>query len=166
MATIAQFSIRQDDHPVDPIEQLAIENGWSYERESNDELILNIDGSWCDYHLSISWRDDIESLHLACSFDQKIPQGRMSEIYRLMARINEQLWVGHFDLWPDDGSLLYRHSLLLNEASPTPAQCMALIRSALEACEFYYQAFQFVIWAGKNASEALATTMFETRGSA
>ncbi|MGV8841182.1 MAG: YbjN domain-containing protein, partial [Bauldia sp.] len=36
----------------------------------------------------------------------------------------------------------------------------------IEACERYYQAFQFVVWAGKTAAEALATVMFETVGEA
>ena len=29
------------------------------------------------------------------------------------------------------------------------------LKAALEACERYYQAFQFVVWAGKAAQEAL-----------
>ena len=41
-----------------------------------------------------------------------------------------------------------------------------ILQAALEACERYYQAFQFVIWAGKSAERALAGTMFETEGCA
>jgi hypothetical protein len=33
-------------------------------------------------------------------------------------------------------------------------------------CERYFQAFQFVIWAGKSAREALDSVLFETEGSA
>jgi hypothetical protein len=36
----------------------------------------------------------------------------------------------------------------------------------LDACERYYQAFQFVLWAGKSATEALDAVMFETSGQA
>jgi len=38
--------------------------------------------------------------------------------------------------------------------------------NALIACERYYQAFQFVVWAGKNAREAINALMLETRGEA
>ena len=38
--------------------------------------------------------------------------------------------------------------------------------SALEACECYFQAFQFVIWSGTPARDALASVLFETQGSA
>ncbi len=165
MATAA-LKFDRISHPIDLIETLALEHGWPYERTCDDELTLVVDGTWCDYQVSINWREDIESLHLASAFDLKVPQGRANEIYRLIAKINEQLWVGHFDLWSDDGLLMYRHALLLNDTEPNIEQCQALMSAALESCEFYYQAFQFVIWAGKNASDALATTMFETKGQA
>jgi hypothetical protein len=83
-----------------------------------------------------------------------------------MALINEQLWLGHFDLWKEDGMLLYRHGLLLAGAVTHAGQCEALLRASLEACERYYQSFQFVLWAGKSAEEALAATMLETQGQA
>jgi hypothetical protein len=41
-----------------------------------------------------------------------------------------------------------------------------LLRAAFEACERYYQSFQFVVWAGRESREALASTMFETEGHA
>jgi hypothetical protein len=41
-----------------------------------------------------------------------------------------------------------------------------LLGTALEACERYFTAFQFVVWAGKTAREALDATMFETSGEA
>lgn len=61
---------------------------------------------------------------------------------------------------------MFRHALLLNGSVATPAQCDAMLRAALEACERYYQAFQFVVWAGKESREALVSTMFDTEGQA
>ena len=37
---------------------------------------------------------------------------------------------------------------------------------ASRACERHYQAFQFVLWAGKSAKEALETANFDTLGEA
>jgi hypothetical protein len=56
--------------------------------------------------------------------------------------------------------------LLAGGAQPNDAQCEAILSSALEACERYYQSFQFVVWGGKTASEALEGAMFDTRGHA
>ena len=98
--------------------------------------------------------------------DFKVPENRLGEVYRLIAQINEQLWLGHFDLWTQEGLIMFRQGLMLNGAIATAAQCEALLRAALEACERYYQSFQFVVWAGRESREALASTMFETQGQA
>lgn len=164
-ATASQDFIRIA-HPVDLMEQIACLQDWPFERSSDDELTLVVTGAWCDYHVSLNWRDDLESLHLACAFDLKVPAAKQAEIHRLIVQINEQLWLGHFDLWSSEGLLLYRQGLMLNDAEPTTRQCEALLQAAFETCERYYQAFQFVVWAGRKAEEALADVIFETEGQA
>ena len=153
-------------NPIDLVEQLATSHDWTCDRASADELTLVVAGTWTDYHVSLNWRDDLQALHLACAFDFKVPSNRLNEMYRLVAQINEQLWLGHFDLWTQEGLIMFRHALLLNGSVATPPQCEALLRAALEACERYYQAFQFVVWAGKESREALVSTMFDTEGQA
>ena len=165
MATI-EANYDHFTHPVDMVEHIATIHDWSFERSAPDELSLSVSGSWCDYHISLTWRGDLEALHLACAFDFKVTKARLAEIYRLMALINEQLWLGHFDLWKEDGMLLYRNGLLLAGAETHAAQCEGLLRASLESCERYYQSFQFVLWAGRTAEEALAATMVETQGQA
>lgn len=165
MASVEPY-FERDTNPVDMVEHIATTRDWAFERSTEDELSLSVNGTWSDYHISLNWRDDVEALHLACAIDLKVPSTRIDEIYKLMASINEQLWVGHFDLWNEEGLLLFRHGLMLNGAEPTTTQCEALLQAALENCERYFQAFQFVIWAGKNASDALSVVMFETEGHA
>jgi hypothetical protein len=154
------------NNPVDLVEQIAGSNDWPSERTGEDELTLTVAGQWTDYHVSINWRGDLETLHVACAFDAKVPDNRLNEVYRLVAQINEQLWVGHFDVWIQEGLIMFRQGLMLNGALATIGQCEALLKAALEACERYYQAFQFVVWAGKESREALAGTMFQTEGQA
>ena len=48
----------------------------------------------------------------------------------------------------------------------TDGQCEAVLSTALDACERYYPAFQFVVWAGKTARQALDAAMFNTVGHA
>ena len=163
---IAEMSPGRTSNPIDLVEQIAVHNDWAAERTSADELTLTVIGQWSDYHVSLNWRDDLESLHIACAFDAKVPDNRLPEVYRLVAQINEQLWLGHFDVWTQEGLIMFRQGLMLNGALATTNQCEALLKAAFEACERYYQAFQFVVWAGKDSREALASTMFETEGQA
>jgi hypothetical protein len=154
-------------NPLDVVEHMASVNDWSFERAGDDEITILIGGRWSDYQVSFTWMHEIEALHLACAFDLKVPERRRPEVQQLISLINEQLWVGHFDLWVQDGMVMYRHALVLaGGAEPSNQQCQALLSTALEACEGYFPAFQFVVWAGKPAREALDAALFETAGRA
>ena len=152
---------------MDVIEQIAALNEWTFERAGDDEITISIGGGWCDYHVSFSWMEEHEAIHLACAFDLKVPDPRKAEVVRLLSAVNEQLWIGHFDLWSSEGVVMYRQALLLSGgAEPNSSQVERLLGTAIEACERYFQAFQFVVWAGKSASEALEGVLFETAGEA
>jgi hypothetical protein len=163
----ADLDIARDLHPVDVIEHVAHSNDWSFERTGDDELSISVAGVWSDYHISFSWMEDFEALHLACAFDIKVPDGRSLEVARLLSLINEQMLFGHFDFWEQEGAIMFRQALLLSGGvEPTGKQVEVLLGSALDACECYYQAFQFVVWSGASAREALAAVSFETAGRA
>src|ERR1051325_5910076 len=104
----AQFSPERTKNPIDLIERLSAAHDWSCDRTNDDELTLVIAGTWTDYHVSLNWRDDLETLHIACAFDAKVPDNRLPEVYRLVAQINEQLWLGHFDVWIHEGLIMFR----------------------------------------------------------
>ena len=154
-------------NPLAVVEDIASDNNWPFERSGEDEVTIVTKGQWTDYQLSFTWMSEIEALHLACAFDMKIPQARLAEVQRLIAAVNEQLWVGHFDLWTHTGMIMYRQALMLpGGMSATDRQCESMLGAAINACERYFPAFQFVVWAGKSTAEALAAAMFDTEGEA
>src|SRR5579859_6768330 len=159
--------IDSPNNPLAVVEDVATDNNLSFERSGEDEVTIVSRGNWTDYQLSFTWMNEIEALHLACAFDMKIPEPRRSEVQRLIAAINEQLWVGHFDIWTHTGMIMYRQALVLpGGMSASTAQCETMLVSAVHACERYYPAYQFVVWAGKPAAEALRAAMFDTEGEA
>ena len=165
--SISQIEFAQSENPVDMVESLAMHRQWSFDREEEDEISIAVTGSWCDYNIAFTWLPELEALHVACAFDLKVPLARRTESLALISLINEQLWIGHFDIWPQDGVIMFRHSLLLaGGAAVNVTQCESVLTNAVLACERYYQAFQFVIWAGKTGREALDTAMIETKGEA
>ncbi len=165
--SLLELDLSRNPHPVDMIEQVAHANDWAFERTGEDEIAIAVAGNWTDYHVSFSWMEDFEALHVACAFDIKVPENRVLEVMRLLSIINEQMLFGHFDLWEQEGAIMFRQALLLcGGAEPTSQQVEVLLNSALEACETYYQAFQFVIWSGTSAREALNNALFETQGNA
>lgn len=154
-------------NPLDRVERIAAAHDWAVSRTGAHEVTMEVSGGWSGMSISLNWRDDFEILHVAVSLETKVPPGRRDEVARLLARINEQLLVGHFDLWRLDGSLVFRNSLLLaGNAEANDAQCEALIRFAVGTCERYFPAVQFVVWAGQTANEALESAMIDTWGEA
>ncbi|MBG53247.1 MAG: YbjN domain-containing protein [Alphaproteobacteria bacterium] len=156
-----------DTNPLDLLEQVADIKNWAFDRSHEQELNLAVVGEWRDYQISLNWRDDFCGLHMATALDIRVPSAKRTVMRDLLSLINEQLWSGHFDMWSDDGTILFRDTLLLcGGAAATPEQCEALLRLAVEACDRYYPAFNFVLWAGRNPQEAMAAALFETHGTA
>jgi hypothetical protein len=165
--SLVGYTDGQRINPLDVVERLAAVNDWAFERADDNEITILVTGKWTDYQASYTWMNDIEALHLACAFDLKVPERRRAEVQTLISLINEQMWIGHFDLWMKEGIAMFRHALVLAGGSEASGkQCEALLGNALDACERYFAAFQFVVWAGKGAREALDAAMFETSGEA
>src|SRR5579885_2477645 len=132
------YADEQRINPLDVVERLATGNDWSFERAGDDEITILVSGRWTDYQLSFTWMAEIEALHLACAFDMKIPQPRRAEVQKLIASVNEQLWVGHFDLWTHTGMIMHRQALVLpGGLSASTPQCEAMLSNAILACERY-----------------------------
>jgi hypothetical protein len=154
-------------NPVDVVEQSAERNDWVFDRPHDDEITISMPGAYADYHVSFTWLEEMGGLHLACAFDFKVNERRRTEILELLARINERLWLGHFDLWAKEGILMFRQTLLLaKDGDVNPGQVETLVRTAVETSERYFPSFQFVVWAGKSAQEALDAVILETVGEA
>lgn len=166
MTTAQQDHTISAPHPLDMLEGTVEENGWPFERNGRDELNLSVAGRWCDHHFCFTWRDDLQSLHLSSAFDMRVAESRKPDIAALLMYVNARLWIGHFDLWPEDGQLIFRHAMIFPEARVSASQCEALLNLAVEACEHYYPAFQFVLWGGKTAEEAVAAAVLECHGQA
>ena len=154
-------------NPIDLVEEVVRANEWEHERSSDEELLVEISGRWCDYRLLFVWQREMSALHFTCGFEMKVPRMRRAAVYELLATVNERLWLGHFDLAPSDQSPAFRHGVLLRGApGASVEQIEDLVDLSLSECERFYPAFQFVVWGGKSADEAIASAMIDPVGEA
>jgi hypothetical protein len=154
-------------NPVDMVEQIVSANDWAFDRRNDEELAAEVPGQWCNYSLYFAWREDMGAMHFTCAFDMKVPDAKRGPICELLAMVNEKLWLGHFGLWDEDAVPMFRHtSLLRGGAGLSSEQVEDLVDLAVAECERFYPAFQFVIWGGKSAREAVAASLLETAGEA
>ena len=133
MSLIEITNDQETSNPLDVVEHMAAGNNWPFERAGEDEIGLSVTGRWTNYQVSFTWMSDIEALHLACAFDMKVPEQRLPQVQQLIAMINEQLWIGHFDVWMQNGMVMFRHALVLaGGVSASGRQCEAVLGTALE----------------------------------
>ena len=160
-------SVNPPSNPLDVVEEIVGANEWAFDRANDDELVVEITGRHCDYRLFFIWRQDLSALHFTCVFDARVASPRRGEVHELLALVNEKLWLGHFDLCQEDGVPMFRHTILLRGArGASVEQLEDLVDVALNECERFYPAFQFVVWGGKRAGDALSAAMFDTVGEA
>ena len=154
-------------NPIDLVEQVISANEWVFERRSEAEMAAQVPGKWCDYGLYFCWSNEISVMHFSCAFDLKLPEKQRSALYELLARANEQLWIGHFGMDEENGMPIYRHAVLLRGTPSASAELIEdLVDIALTECERFFPAFQFVLWGGKTPAEALEAAMLECVGEA
>src|SRR2546430_17545351 len=82
-------------NPIDLVEEIVLANDWAHDRASEEEMVVEISGRWCDYRMYFLWQEELSALHFSCGFDMKAPKRRRSGLYELLALANERLW-----LWP------------------------------------------------------------------
>lgn len=158
---------RDDAAPIDMIEDYCAAHGWEHER-TDDEVTAWVKGSWAKYELRALWREDDNVVQFLALPDIRVPDDRRAVLYEAIGLINEQLWLGHFELWSSSGIVLYRHATMVGgeEATLNLAQAETLIETAIDECERFYPVFQFVLWGGKSPKEAMAAALIDTQGEA
>ncbi|MEK9905678.1 MAG: YbjN domain-containing protein [Rhodospirillales bacterium] len=154
-------------HPLDLVEEIFAANDWPFERALADELVAEVAGRWADYSLMFAWREDVNMLQFACACDLRVGVERRSALYEMLALVNDQLPLGHFIVDPSSNLLVFRHaSLTRGQAAPTIEQFEDMMELALGECDRFYPAFQYMLWGGKSASDAVAAAMLEPVGRA
>ncbi|WP_419813964.1 YbjN domain-containing protein [Glacieibacterium sp.] len=158
--------------PIDMLEHYFNANGHAFERSGDEEITASVTGEWATYQLRALWREEEHVLQLIAMPELRVPDGKRAAIYETLGLINEQLWIGHFEMWSADGALLFRHATLLDsddedeDIDLTLGQAEMLVEAAVDECDRYYPVFQFVLWAGKTPADAMAAALLDTVGEA
>jgi hypothetical protein len=152
-------------NPVDAVEDMIAEKEWIYDRRCGTELAVEAPGTWCDYGMFFAWSEDLHALHFSCALDMRVQPKLVGQIYELIAKLNERLWLGHFAVWVEEGIPMFRHTLRLKDGMDRESVA-DLMDLAMTECERYYPAFQFVIWGGRTAEDAITSSLLDTVGRA
>ena len=154
------------ENPLDALENIVASNEWPFERTGDTEMAFAIGGDFSQYHLWFGWQEEASSLHLRCAYEFTVPDRRFRDICEVLARINEKMGMGFFELSTTDQVINFRYTVMAGGQRVEPAVLEHLVESALGACERFYPAFMLALWGGKSPADAVAAAMLETAGEA
>ena len=166
MALSEQF-MEDDIHPIDIVENLAAHHDWDFDRISDEQIAMAVEGQWRTYSVTLAWSPFDETLRLICTFEMQPPEDKLPALYELINNINDQCWAGAFTYWADQELMVYRYGLVLaggNDASPE--QIDTMIGAAVLSAERYYPAVQMLVWGDKTPKAAMQVAIAEAYGRA
>jgi len=166
MALSEQY-LEDDIHPIDIVETLATHHDWEFDRISDEQIAMEVEGQWRTYSVTLAWSAYDETLRLVCSFDMEPPADKLPVLYGLLNDVNDQIWAGAFTYWAEHQMMVYRYGLVLaGGQDATPEQIDTMIAAAVTSAERYYPAVQMVVWGDKSPKDAMQVAIAEAYGRA
>ena len=158
-----------NNNPLDLLEELADQRHWLSERINENLMFLKATGKNAEYHLQMEWDESFNTLQVRAPLDIELNDTCMATVAELFLKINETLWVGHFDLSGSGRKQpSYRHSLLLHTVPSHMAIEMIadLTEIAITECDRFYMTFKMLASGDIRSQDAFSIAMFNTAGEA
>jgi len=155
-------------NPLDNVEEVMTNHDWSFERPTDDELMVQIMGKRGTYRMTFLWQEEYSAMQFFCEVDLQIPADRDDMASRVIREINENLWLGHFDVPEDSRMPFFRHTTLFRGMTQTSgtAHIAELIEIALAECERYFSAFHMLAFSSYLSNDLLTLALADTDGEA
>jgi len=167
MAVTDSFLDGEDLHPIDIVETLAEHHDWDFDRVTDDQIAMAVEGQWRTYSITLAWSGYDETLRLICTFEMDPPDARLPALYEALNRTNDMVWSGAFSFWREQRLMVWRYGLSLAGGQIAgPEQIDRMITDAVTAAERFYPAFQLVCWGDESPEKAMDVAMARAYGRA
>ncbi|MBX2834624.1 MAG: YbjN domain-containing protein [Micavibrio sp.] len=156
-----------ETNPIDSVEEILSSHNWSFDRAGEDELTVDVAGKNSQYRIVFQWIEKFNALKFSCFCDIKIPDNNMIDAHAAVSSMNENLWLGHFDLPMKTRAPVFRYTSFLksNERSSQSETIENIVDVSLLQCERFFPVFQLL---SKNDiqidHQVLSLALMETHG--
>lgn len=158
----------EDTNPLDMVEDLAQEKGWRFLRAEENFLTVSAKGTKNDFEICLEWQEEFSALLVACSVPVEISDAHYETAVKTLERINQNIWLGHFDLSNKGRFPTFRHTLLFRMIPAGIA--IDIINDVLDIavgeCTRFYSTFQLLHAGDVQLQDNLQAVIFETVGEA
>jgi hypothetical protein len=163
------FELSNDSsNPLDMVEELAESKEWKFTRHDDGLIDIFLPGKKAPFNASIEWQDEFSALLLACSLPVEIVGDNFGLAIEALERINQNLWLGHFDFSNQNKFPTFRHTLLLRMVAPSVAIDLIadVLDIAIAECNRFHTAFLLAQAGDERLHDDLHAAVFETIGEA
>ena len=158
-------------NPLDGIEEIMLNNDWTFDRMNQDEMSVHVSGKNGTYKMAFVWQEEYSALQFCCAPDLTIAPNKLTEAALVMNKINANLWLGHFDVRADEDDAgihlpCFRHTSLFRGMTDTSgvAHMEDLIDIALHECERYYTSFDLLSKTTQSSTKDMSLAMMDVAG--
>ena len=154
-------------NPLDSVEEVLGSHNWTFNRTNDDELVVKVSGKFCQYTLFFIWQENMDALQFCAQLDVTVPAENMSKAGSILMNINENIWIGHFDIPQETRVPTFRQTCLLagTEQISYTRQFEDLVDLSLVQCERYHHVFKMLSDGHMNDNEQnLSLILMETAG--
>lgn len=156
-------SFESTTNPLDSVEEILSANNWVFNRMNNDELMVQVTGKTCEYRLFFIWQSDMNAMQFCCQYNLAVAPASMEIAARALMKMNENLWMGHFDIPHDTKIPSFRYTCMMRGLNG-PDLIEDLVDISMAQCERYYGAFHLLSVPGTANDENLTLALMDTAG--
>lgn len=153
-------------NPLDSVEEVLSTNNWVFSRMNDDELMVQVCGRGCEYRLFFIWQENMNAMQFCCQFENPVSPENRAFAAEAVLKVNETLWMGHFDLPRETGIPSFRYTCLF-QGLPREAgseQIQELVTISLAQCERYFPLFDLLSLPVQAHPDQLRLALMETAG--
>lgn len=165
----APYELAHDDNnPLDFVEEHVEGKGWKYTRYDDAGMTVTLPGQKAKFEVGLEWQGEFSALLIACSLPLTIDEKHYDMAATALEKINQNLWLGHFDLSNQNKHPTFRHTLLLRLIPNTIAIDIVadVFDIAIAECNRFYSTFQLAQTGDNRLHDDLNAAVFETVGEA
>ncbi len=168
MISIPFEASEDDNNPFDMVEELATAKGWTFARPEDGFMSLTLPGQKAGLEVHMEWQEEFSALLIACSLPMAISPANYEMVVQALEKINQNLWLGHFDLSNKGKFPTFRHTLLLRMVPIGIAVDVIadVFEIAMAECNRFYTTFQLAQAGDVRLHDDLNAAVFETIGEA
>jgi len=156
---------KDSPNPLDNIEDILHANDWAFNRMDDNELTVTLSGKFCTYRLIFLWQADMSALQFSAQYELSIHPLNLGKAGKILMTINENTWMGHFEIVADTCIPGYRYTTLLDPENKQSYEHLEnIVDIALAQCETNYAAFSLLTDQNAANDETLPLALMQTQG--